>query len=141
MCIVSFYCFVAIATHSFFSAEFIHDRIHLPCILIAVQHLKTIINITECMRHSVLRSRIIYCVLERTARPSIREASHFLSSLLDTDDALPVVMGAMQLLPNLRSKQLLVSDYSILQEIISFFPSIFKETKKNVASYFMTFSS
>ncbi|XP_061346174.1 uncharacterized protein LOC133291864 [Gastrolobium bilobum] len=36
------------------------------------------------------------------------EASRFLSSLRDTDDALPVVMGAMQLLPNLRSKQLLV---------------------------------
>ncbi|XP_052210694.1 uncharacterized protein LOC127813651 [Diospyros lotus] len=36
------------------------------------------------------------------------EASRFLSSLRDTDDALPVVKGAMQLLPNLRSKQLLV---------------------------------
>ncbi|XAR70903.1 hypothetical protein NMG60_11027941 [Bertholletia excelsa] len=36
------------------------------------------------------------------------EASRFLSSLRDTDDALPVAMGAMQLLPNLRSKQLLV---------------------------------
>lgn len=36
------------------------------------------------------------------------EASRFLSSLRDSDDALPVVMGAMQLLPNLRSKQLLV---------------------------------
>ncbi|KAI8016907.1 putative UDP-N-acetylglucosamine--peptide N-acetylglucosaminyltransferase SPINDLY [Camellia lanceoleosa] len=35
------------------------------------------------------------------------EASRFLSSLRDTDDALPVAMGAMQLLPNLRSKQLL----------------------------------
>ena len=39
------------------------------------------------------------------------EASRFLSSLRDTDDALPVAMGAMQLLPNLRSKQLLVSDF------------------------------
>ena len=36
------------------------------------------------------------------------EASRFLSSLHDSDDALPVAMGAMQLLPNLRSKQLLV---------------------------------
>ncbi|KAA3489962.1 Zinc finger FYVE domain-containing 26 [Gossypium australe] len=36
------------------------------------------------------------------------EASRFLSSLGDSDDALPVAMGAMQLLPNLRSKQLLV---------------------------------
>ncbi|CAL0305695.1 unnamed protein product [Lupinus luteus] len=36
------------------------------------------------------------------------EASRFLSSLRDTEDALPVAMGAMQLLPNLRSKQLLV---------------------------------
>lgn len=36
------------------------------------------------------------------------EASRFLSSLHDPDDALPVAMGAMQLLPNLRSKQLLV---------------------------------
>ncbi|KAL8139244.1 hypothetical protein V2J09_005265 [Rumex salicifolius] len=36
------------------------------------------------------------------------EASRFLSSLRDSDDALPVVMGAMQLLPNLRSKHLLV---------------------------------
>ncbi|GMH10819.1 hypothetical protein Nepgr_012660 [Nepenthes gracilis] len=36
------------------------------------------------------------------------EASRFLSSLSGSDDALPVVMGAMQLLPNLQSKQLLV---------------------------------
>ncbi|KAE8675824.1 Zinc finger FYVE domain-containing protein 26 isoform 2 [Hibiscus syriacus] len=36
------------------------------------------------------------------------EASRFLSSLRDSDDALPVAMGAMPLLPNLRSKQLLV---------------------------------
>ncbi|CAH9122192.1 unnamed protein product [Cuscuta epithymum] len=36
------------------------------------------------------------------------EASRFLSSLRDTADALPVAMSAMQLLPNLRSKQLLV---------------------------------
>ncbi|XP_042039127.1 uncharacterized protein LOC121784921 isoform X1 [Salvia splendens] len=36
------------------------------------------------------------------------EASRFLSSLPDPDDALPVAMSAMQLLPNLRSKQLLV---------------------------------
>ncbi|KAK9149468.1 hypothetical protein Scep_008225 [Stephania cephalantha] len=36
------------------------------------------------------------------------EASRFLSSLRDPDDALPVAMGAMQLLPDLRSKQLLV---------------------------------
>ena len=36
------------------------------------------------------------------------EASRFLSSLRGSDDALPVAMGAMQLLPNLRSKQLLV---------------------------------
>lgn len=36
------------------------------------------------------------------------EASRFLSSLRDPDDALPVAMSAMQLLPNLRSKQLLV---------------------------------
>ncbi|KAL8090101.1 hypothetical protein AgCh_039537, partial [Apium graveolens] len=36
------------------------------------------------------------------------EASRFLSSLRDSDDALPVAMSAMQLLPNLRSKQLLV---------------------------------
>ena len=74
------------------------------------------------MRHSVLRSRIIYCVLERTARPSIREASHFLSSLLDTDDALPVVMGGMHLLPNLWSKQLLVSECVVLQEFFFSLP-------------------
>ncbi|CAI9094379.1 OLC1v1030104C1 [Oldenlandia corymbosa var. corymbosa] len=36
------------------------------------------------------------------------EASRFLSSLRDSDDALPVAMSAMQLLPDLRSKQLLV---------------------------------
>ncbi|PWA62406.1 hypothetical protein CTI12_AA322820 [Artemisia annua] len=36
------------------------------------------------------------------------EASRFLSSLRDSEDALPVAMGAMQQLPNLRSKQLLV---------------------------------
>ncbi|XP_010472597.1 PREDICTED: uncharacterized protein LOC104752215 [Camelina sativa] len=36
------------------------------------------------------------------------EASRFLSSLQDSADALPVVMGAMQLLSDLRSKQLLV---------------------------------
>ncbi|XP_064990639.1 uncharacterized protein LOC135628052 isoform X1 [Musa acuminata AAA Group] len=36
------------------------------------------------------------------------EASRFLSSLRDSDDALPVAVGAMQLLPDLRSKQLLV---------------------------------
>lgn len=36
------------------------------------------------------------------------EASRFLSSLPDPNDALPVAMGAMQLLPDLRSKQLLV---------------------------------
>ncbi|KAL3655643.1 hypothetical protein CASFOL_000039 [Castilleja foliolosa] len=36
------------------------------------------------------------------------EASRFLSSLRDSDDALPVAISAMQLLPNLRSKQLLV---------------------------------
>lgn len=42
------------------------------------------------------------------------EASRFLSSLCDSDDALPVAMGAMQLLPNLRSKQLLVIDVSCL---------------------------
>ncbi|KAJ0666530.1 hypothetical protein HanPI659440_Chr17g0667821 [Helianthus annuus] len=36
------------------------------------------------------------------------EASRFLSSLRDSKDALPVAMGAMQQLPNLRSKQLLV---------------------------------
>ncbi|KAG9459296.1 hypothetical protein H6P81_003804 [Aristolochia fimbriata] len=36
------------------------------------------------------------------------EASRFLSSLRETDDALPVAMSAMQLLSNLRSKQLLV---------------------------------
>uniref|UniRef100_A0A1D1Z361 Zinc finger FYVE domain-containing protein 26 n=1 Tax=Anthurium amnicola TaxID=1678845 RepID=A0A1D1Z361_9ARAE len=36
------------------------------------------------------------------------EASRFLSSLSDPDDALPVAIGAMQLLPDLRSKQLLV---------------------------------
>ncbi|XP_011622545.1 uncharacterized protein LOC18432072 [Amborella trichopoda] len=36
------------------------------------------------------------------------EASRFLSSLRDSDDALPVAMGAMQQLPSLRSKQLLV---------------------------------
>ncbi|XP_028950379.2 uncharacterized protein [Malus domestica] len=36
------------------------------------------------------------------------EASRFLSSLRESDDALPVAMGAMQLLPDLRSKQLLV---------------------------------
>ncbi|KAK9049372.1 hypothetical protein SSX86_031658 [Deinandra increscens subsp. villosa] len=35
------------------------------------------------------------------------EASRFLSSLRDSEDALPVAMGAMQQLPNLRSKQLL----------------------------------
>lgn len=36
------------------------------------------------------------------------EASRFLSSLRDSDDALHVAMGAMQLLPDLRSKELLV---------------------------------
>ncbi|KAI4380183.1 hypothetical protein MLD38_006402 [Melastoma candidum] len=36
------------------------------------------------------------------------EASRFLSSLRDSEDALPVAMGAMQLLANLRSKQILV---------------------------------
>ncbi|XP_023748497.1 uncharacterized protein LOC111896742 isoform X2 [Lactuca sativa] len=36
------------------------------------------------------------------------EASRFLSSLRDSEDALRVAMGAMQQLPNLRSKQLLV---------------------------------
>ncbi|PKA58911.1 hypothetical protein AXF42_Ash001004 [Apostasia shenzhenica] len=36
------------------------------------------------------------------------EASRFLSSLEGSDDALPVAVGAMQLLPDLRSKQLLV---------------------------------
>jgi zinc finger FYVE domain-containing protein 26 len=35
-------------------------------------------------------------------------ASRFLSSLHDSDDALPVAIGAMELLPDLRSKQLLV---------------------------------
>lgn len=39
------------------------------------------------------------------------EASRFLSSLQDSADALPVVMGAMQLLPDLRSKQLLVTTF------------------------------
>lgn len=39
------------------------------------------------------------------------EASRFLSSLQDSADALPVVMGAMQLLPDLRSKQLLVATF------------------------------
>lgn len=39
------------------------------------------------------------------------EASRFLSSLRDTADALPVAMSAMQLLPNLRSKQLLVMTF------------------------------
>lgn len=41
------------------------------------------------------------------------EASRFLSSLRDSKDALPVAMGAMQLLPNLRSKQLLVIPFSL----------------------------
>lgn len=36
------------------------------------------------------------------------EASRFLSSLRESDDALPVAISAMQLLPDLRSKQLLV---------------------------------
>ncbi|CAN6456405.1 unnamed protein product [Victoria cruziana] len=36
------------------------------------------------------------------------EASRFLSSFHEANDALPVAMGAMQQLPNLRSKQLLV---------------------------------
>ncbi|XP_020586811.1 LOW QUALITY PROTEIN: uncharacterized protein LOC110029039 [Phalaenopsis equestris] len=36
------------------------------------------------------------------------EASRFLSSLRDSDDALPAAVGAMQLLPDLQSKQLLV---------------------------------
>ena len=36
------------------------------------------------------------------------EAARFLSSLSHPDDALPVAIGAMQLLPDLRSKQLLV---------------------------------
>lgn len=39
------------------------------------------------------------------------EASRFLSSLQDSADALPVVMGAMQLLSDLRSKQLLVTTF------------------------------
>lgn len=38
-------------------------------------------------------------------------ASRFLSSLRDSEDALPAAVGAMQLLPDLRSKQLLVSCY------------------------------
>lgn len=37
------------------------------------------------------------------------EASRFLSSLRNSEDALPVAMGAMQLLANLRSKQILVN--------------------------------
>jgi zinc finger FYVE domain-containing protein 26 len=35
-------------------------------------------------------------------------ASRFLSTLRDSNDALPVAIGAMKLLPDLRSKQLLV---------------------------------
>lgn len=38
------------------------------------------------------------------------EASRFLSSLRNSNDALPVAIGAMQLLPDLRSKQLLVNN-------------------------------
>lgn len=49
------------------------------------------------------------------------EASRFLSSLRDSDDALPVAMGAMQLLPNLRSKQLLVSGFFDLFDISTCF--------------------
>lgn len=50
------------------------------------------------------------------------EASRFLSSLRDTNDALPVAMGAMQLLPNLRSKQLLVIKH--LSIYLSHFPPV-----------------
>ncbi|TVU34358.1 hypothetical protein EJB05_16190, partial [Eragrostis curvula] len=57
-------------------------------------------------------------------------ASRFLSSLRDSNDALPVAIGAMKLLPDLRSKQLLVhfflkrtvgnlSDTEILKELPS----------------------
>lgn len=49
------------------------------------------------------------------------EASRFLSSLRDSDDALPVAMGAMQLLPNLRSKQLLVSGFFDLYDMSTCF--------------------
>ncbi|KAF5189342.1 zinc finger FYVE domain protein [Thalictrum thalictroides] len=53
------------------------------------------------------------CCLLLTADPlnggRPTKASRFLSSLPDPDNALPVAMGAMQLLPNLRSKQLLAT--------------------------------
>lgn len=47
------------------------------------------------------------------------KASRFLSSLCDSEDALPVAMSAMQLLPNLRSKQLLVIEVSCLRFLLS----------------------
>lgn len=53
------------------------------------------------------------------------EASRFLSSLQDSADALPVVMGAMQLLPDLRSKQLLVTTFFFLFNISYHFDVIF----------------
>lgn len=53
------------------------------------------------------------------------EASRFLSSLQDSADALPVVMGAMQLLPDLRSKQLLVTTFFFFFNISYHFDVIF----------------
>lgn len=46
-------------------------------------------------------------------------ASRFLSTLQDRDDTLPVAISAMQLLPNLRSKQLLVHICLKKQETLS----------------------
>ncbi|KAF3778358.1 hypothetical protein EJ110_NYTH43674 [Nymphaea thermarum] len=47
------------------------------------------------------------------------EASRFLSSFHEANDALPVAMGAMQQLPNLRSKQLLRRDGNMSDTEIS----------------------
>ena len=73
------------------------------------------------------------------------EASRFLSFLLDTDDALSVVMGGMlHLLPNLWSLQLLASECAVLQEFFFILPlpsSRKCKNKKVITSNFMTFCS
>ncbi|KAK4388878.1 hypothetical protein Sango_2224800 [Sesamum angolense] len=50
------------------------------------------------------------------------EASRFLSSLRDSADALPVAMSAMQLLPDLRSKQLLLNSWALGLRVLASLP-------------------
>lgn len=61
------------------------------------------------------------------------EASRFLSSLRESDDAFPVAMSAMQQLPNLRTKQLLVVNcYSLkTRSFYVFFSFNFLWTEKS----------